>query len=98
MARGMKPRLTTVARAHGKHCVHVVRAALTDPISPGVIDEREAPAVLKIVEHWYAHDVAADEAGGLSQAIERGVETDSYIENKLLDFRAALDGLPLSIA
>ena len=94
----MKPRLTTVARAHGKHCLHIVRDAMTDPISPGYIDEREAPTVLRLVENWYARDVVADEAGGLSQAIERGAETESYIEGKLLEFKSALDGLPLSIA
>ena len=95
---GMKRRLTTVAREHGDHSLRIVRDALADPVSPGVIDEREAPTVVRFIQDWFTVTVAADEAGGLSQAIERGAETDAYLEGKLLEFKSALDGLPLSIA
>ncbi|MCC6315055.1 MAG: hypothetical protein IT337_13705 [Thermomicrobiales bacterium] len=95
---GRKRRLTTDTRLHAEHCLRIVRAALSDKRSPGVIDEHEAPLVLRAVSSTHDFSVVADDAGALSQAIERGVETDTYFEHKIVEFRTALDGLPLSIA
>lgn len=97
---GMKPRLATVAKQRGSLALLVFHDALTDPVSPGVIDAREAPFVLDHLTDWQQASELTDAADGFGEAIGRGVgsEDDRRLLALFADYRAKLDEVPLDAA
>jgi hypothetical protein len=98
--RGQRPPLATVAVTRGEVTLALVTDALTDPYTPGVIDAREAPAIIASIEDWMATCRANKAAANLGRALECGVGTmrQDYLNGLIADYVETIDELPESAA
>lgn len=93
---GQRAPLATVAVSRGEFALLVFHDALTDPVSPGVIDASEAPCVRDALEDWMSSTRATKTATAVSHAFLCGVgaEDDRYLLRLLGEYREAIDELP----
>ena len=90
----MKHTLTKQAADTAEMAMALVMDALSDPVSPGVIDATELPTVMPALLDWRGMTHRAHGAASLARAIECGVgDTDPRYLFRLVDgYLVKIDG------